>query len=286
MPQIALPNNITFKKGETKNKGIVTVEPCFPGYGITIGNALRRVLLSSLGGAAVSGVKIEGVDHEFMTLQHVKEDVLEVLLNVKKLRCKVHTDEPVKLILEAHGEKTVTAKDIKKNSDVEVANEDLEIANITDMAGSLKMEISIKRGIGYETIDNREKQSKDIGYIDIDSIYSPIQEVGIDLQNIRVGNMTNWEKLVLNITTDGTITPEEAFNKAVEILISQFKSLINYVDADELEEKLAKEAAAKEEEEKTEESSDEKDEKTAKEEEEEVEEKPKKKRGRPKKIDK
>ena len=197
MPIIELPKKIEFKAEDERNRGLVVVEPCHPGYGITIGNSLRRVLLSSLPGASVIGVKIKGATHEFMTLPHIQEDVLEIILNLKMLRLKVHSDEPVRLEVDAHGEKSVTGGDIKGNSDVEIMNPELKIATITDMAGKLEMEIFVSQGKGYETIESREHKSNEIGYIEIDSLFSPVINVGINIENVRVGKMTNWEKLTL-----------------------------------------------------------------------------------------
>lgn len=225
MQNIALPNKISYKEGDQENRGQVIIEPFFPGYGITIGNSLRRVLLSSLEGAAVVGVKIEGVDHEFMSLPHVKEDVLEILMNLKELRIKIFSDEPVKLILNAAGKKIVKASDIKADSNVEITNKDLNIATLTDMAGNLNMEIFVKKGIGYETIEAREDKTNEIGYIEVDSIFSPVLNIGLNIENVRVGKMTNWDKLVIDILTDGTILPFDAFKKANQILIEQFTSL-------------------------------------------------------------
>ena len=138
---------------------------------------------------------------------------------------KIHTDEVVRLELDAHGEKEVKASDIKKNADVEIINPDLTIAHITDMAGKLKMEIFVTRGMGYEMVENRENRKKEIGYIEIDSIFSPVRVVGLNVENTRVGKMTNWDKLTLDITTNGVISPEQAFNEAVKILINQFDAL-------------------------------------------------------------
>jgi DNA-directed RNA polymerase subunit alpha len=227
MSNIALPKKIEFKAGDKPNQKLAVIEPLFPGYGTTLGNALRRVLLSSNPGTAVVGVKIEGADHEFMALPNIKEDVLEIILNLKQLNLKIHTDEIVKLELEAHGEKEVKAKDIKSNSDVEIVNQDLTIAHITDMAGKLNMEIYASRGLGYETIENRENRKKELGYIEIDSIFSPVKAVGIAIENTRVGKMTNWDKLTLDIETDGTITPEQVFDNSVAILLEQFNSLVD-----------------------------------------------------------
>ncbi|NTU99473.1 DNA-directed RNA polymerase subunit alpha [Candidatus Falkowbacteria bacterium] len=227
MEKIALPQKIKFEKGELPNQEVVIIEPCYPGYGITLGNSLRRVLLSSLPGAAVVGVKIEGADHEFMTIPHVKEDVLEIIMNLKSLRLKIHGEQQsVKLELDVHGEKVVTAKDITANSQVEIVNKDLVLAHITDMAGNLKMEIYVQTGRGYETIESREKTKHEIGYIEIDSAFSPVLNVGIAVENVRVGKMTNWDKLILTLTTDGTISIEQAFNDSTKILIDQFSSLL------------------------------------------------------------
>ncbi len=227
MKTIALPKKIEFIKGIELNQKRVIIEPCYPGYGATLGNSLRRVLLSSLPGAAVVGVKIKGADHEFMALPHIKEDVLEIILNLKQLRLKMFTEEMVKLELIVRGEKKVVAANIDKNSQVEIINTDLVLAHITDMSGVLEMEIFTAPGKGYVTIENRENKIRETGYIEMDSIFTPVLAVGINVENVRVGKMTDWDKLILDITTDGTITPEKAFADAVKILIEQFTALIN-----------------------------------------------------------
>lgn len=226
MQNIALPKKIDFKQGVGPNNGIITVEPLFPGYGMTLGNSLRRVLLSSLPGAAVVGVKIKGASHEFMALPYVKEDVLEIVLNLKQLRFKIFTDEEVRLELKVKGKKKVTAADITKNSLVEIKNPELVLANITDESGSLEMEIFVREGRGYRLTEGTKRENREIGYIDIDSMFSPVALVSISVDNTRVGKMTNWDKLVLDVKTDGTITAEEAFNEAVKILVAQFSSLL------------------------------------------------------------
>jgi len=264
-----LPQKIEFVKGSNANNKQITIEPCYPGYGATIGNALRRVLLSSLPGAAVVGVKIKGADHEFMTLPHVKEDVLELILNLKKLRLKVFSDETVKIELDARGEKEVKASDIKKNSLVEIANPDLILGHVTDMAGSLSMEIFVAQGAGYITVESRESAKNEIGYIEMDSIFSPVMSVGVNIEYVRIGKMTNWDKLVLDLTTDGTITPEDAFHKSVDILINQFNALVEKTGEEEVKEKKETKEEIKEE--------------IAEKEAETDEDKKSKKRGRPKK---
>lgn len=238
MEKIALPQKIDFQQKSASNDGTVIVEPLYPGYGNTIGNALRRVLLSSLAGAAVIGVKIKGVKHEFMASAGIKEDVIDIILNLKQLRLKILSDnkETIKLELNVQGKKQVTAKDIKKNPEVEIANPDLVLANITDATGSLNMEIFVSRGAGYSFAEKNKEAGRDIDYIEIDSIFSPILGVNYKVENVRVGKMTNWDKLILDIRTDGTISVEEAFNRSVKILVEQFNSLITLK-----EEKSAKE---------------------------------------------
>ena len=266
MEKIALPQKVKFEKGDEPNQERIIIEPCYPGYGITLGNSLRRVLLSSLPGAAVVGVKIKGADHEFMTLPHVKEDMLELILNLKLLRLRVHSDEVIRLELDVKGEKEVKAKDIEKNSEVEIMNPGLTLAHITEMAGNLKMEIFVSRGRGYETIESRSEQKYELGYIDIDSMFSPISSVAVNIENVRVGKMTNWDKLILNITTDGTISASDAFAQACETLIEQFNALLGQKEEEKpaAEEPAAVEASANTEEEAKEDA-------------------PKKRRGRPKK---
>jgi len=236
MQNIALPKKIEFNPGTTPLEGIITVEPLFPGYGMTLGNALRRVLLSSLPGAAVIGVKISGASHEFMALPNIKEDVLELILNLKQLRLKIHTDEEVKLELKVKGKKIVTAGDIIKNSQVEIKNPNLVLAHITDDHGTLDMEITVREGRGYKMAEGVKKESREIGYIEIDSIFSPVTLVSIDVDNTRVGKMTNWDKLILNVKTDGTISAEEAFNEAVKILVKQYSSFLPKSEEDKIAE--------------------------------------------------
>lgn len=226
MNTIALPQKIEFKKGKNPNNEIVEIEALFPGYGATIGNSIRRALLSSLDGAAVIGVKIKGASHEFMALPNIKEDILTLILNLKKLRVKLFSDEVVKIELNVSGKRQVTAKDIKKSAEAEVINKDLILATITDKGGSLDMEIYIAAGKGYECVEAREEKNGEVGYIEIDSMFSPVVSVGITIENSRVGKITNWDKLLLDITTDGVITPQEAFNQSIGILIEQFNSLV------------------------------------------------------------
>lgn len=226
MQNIALPKKIEFKTGADPKEGIITVEPLFPGYGMTLGNSLRRVLLSSLPGAAVIGAKIKGASHEFMALPHVKEDVLEMIMNLKQLRLQVFSEEEIHLDLKVKGKRVVTAGDITKNSQVIIKNPELVLAHVTDESGSLEMEIVVREGRGYRMAEGLKKENREIGYIEIDSIFSPVILVSISIENTRVGKMTNWDKLILNVKTDGTISAENAFNEAVKILVEQYTSFL------------------------------------------------------------
>lgn len=226
MENISLPTVIEAHPIEGQAfKTQIVVSPCYPGYGTTLGNAMRRVLLSSLAGAAATAVKMKGVDHEFSTIEHVKEDVVEIILNVKGIRFRLHTDEPVELELTVKGEKTVTAGDFEKNSEVEVVNNDHVIATLTDKAAEFHLKVMVSRGRGYVPVEAREKEKLDIGYIAIDSIYTPVRNVNFRTEHVRVGQMTNYDKLLLDITTDGTVSPEEAFTTAAGMLVEQFQAL-------------------------------------------------------------
>ena len=225
LKEISLPQKVSIK--ELKNNSFqAIIEPFYPGYGVTIGNSLRRVLLSSLDGAAVTSFKINNTQHEFDTIEGVKEDVVEIMLNLKGLRLKVFSENPVKLKLEVKGEKVVKARDIKKNSDVEIVNKDLIIATITDKSVNFSMEIMVEKGLGYEVTEQKDNKNLEIDRITLDSSFSPVLNVGYKIQNVRVGKMTNYEKLILNIITDGTINGEEAINKAASILKDHFNLLV------------------------------------------------------------
>ncbi|MFH1326343.1 MAG: DNA-directed RNA polymerase subunit alpha [Candidatus Falkowbacteria bacterium] len=229
MNNIVLPKKVTFTPSKEKNSGQVVIEPCYPGYGTTLGNGIRRVLLSSLPGAAVIGVKIKNASHEFTTIDGVKEDVLEIILNLKQLRLKVFKpteNEVIKLELKVSGIKKVTADDITKNSKVEVASKDLHILEITDKKTEVELEIFIMHGYGYLPIEGREHQEKEVGYIDIDAVFSSVKVVKVEIENVRVGKMTNWDKLVIDIKTDGTIDFKEALQEVTKILVEQFSFLL------------------------------------------------------------
>ena len=240
MNSILLPNSIKFEAGEEANSAIFTIEPLFYGYGTTIGNALRRVLLSSLEGAAVTAVKIKGVQHEFMPIKGVKEDALQVMLNLKLLRFTFHANEAVKLTLKADKEGNVTAKDFEKNADVEIVNPDQHIATITDASGSLEMEITVDRGRGYSPTEEREATGE-IGLMSVDALFSPVRNVGLKVENTRVGEITNFDKVILDIQTDGSITPEEAVKRAVEILLDHYNLVFEHLGGNPAEAAAKKE---------------------------------------------
>jgi len=203
------------------------IQGLYPGYGITIGNSLRRVLLSSLSGAAVTQVKIKGVQHEFSTIPGVLEDVIIIMMNLKQLRFKVHSEEPQKAVLNIKGEKKIKGSDFKIPTQLELMNKDCPIATLTDKKKELEMEIQVEKGIGYEPVERRKKQKKlEIGVIPLDAIFTPVKRVSYKVENMRVGERTDFDRLKLEIETDGTVTPEEAFFQASEILIKHF-SLIS-----------------------------------------------------------
>lgn len=221
MENIPLPKKVSFEDlGNNKYK--LVMEPLYPGYGVTLGNSLRRVLLSSLPGAAVVAVKIKGVDHEFSTIPNVKEDVIEIILNLKQLRLKVHSSEQVKIELKVKGEKVVTAADFKKNSDVEVINQDLHIATLDNKSAELDMEVVVSAGRGYVPVEQREHEKLEIGMIAVDAIYTPVKMVNYEINNVRVGQITNYDELILTIETDGTITGRDAIDQAAGVLMDHF----------------------------------------------------------------
>jgi len=247
MENIPLPSKIEIQPAKKENEATVSLQPCHPGFGTTLGNALRRVLISSLPGAAVIAFKIKGASHEFSTRPHVKEDLVEISLNLKQLRLKVFSAEPVRLELKAKGEKKVTAKDIKASSDVEIINPDLLIATLTDKNAELEMEMIVNQGRGYVPTETREKEDLETDMIMIDSIYTPVKNVGIKIENVRVGQMTNYENLLLSIETDGTISPQDALNQSTQVLLDHFNFISANLPEPEETKKQKKTEKAKEE---------------------------------------
>lgn len=243
LPETSLLQIKTMEKiGDT---GIFVIEPLSPGYGVTIANSLRRVLLSSLEGAAITSVKIEGATHEFTTVPGVKEDIVEIILNLKTLRFKLHQDEPAILKLSAKGAKSVTATDFSTNPSCEIVNKDVFIATL-DKTGKLDMEITVEKGRGYVPVERRAEEKMPLGTIAVDSIYTPVKKVHYEVENTRVGGMTNFDKITVEIATDGSIDPEEALSKASGILVEHFAIIQSAFAVAEKPKKEAKEKPAKE----------------------------------------
>ena len=214
---------------QTKNRGVFVIEGLYPGYGVTIGNSLRRVLLSSLEGAAITRAKIKGVSHEFSTLPGVLEDVVSILLNLKQVRFRLYGEEPQTASLKQKGEKEVTCADFELPASLELITKDLPLAHLTEKSAELEIEIQVEKGIGYVPAEEEKKEKQEIGSIALDAIFTPIKRVSSRVDNMRVGDRTDFNRVTLVIETDGTLTPEEAFFQATEILLKQFEVVRNGV---------------------------------------------------------
>lgn len=221
---IPLPNPPKLVKKEG-NKAVFEIEGLYPGYGATIGNSLRRVLLSSLQGSAVTQMKIKGVSHEFSTIPGVEEDVITLMLNLKALRFRVFSDEPQTARTRVKGERKILSSDFELPSQVELINDDCHIATLTAKSSELDMEITIEKGIGYSPREGRKKEKMEIGVVPLDAIFTPVQRVSFKVENMRVGERTDFDKLFLEIETDGTLTPETALSQSSEILVKHFSLL-------------------------------------------------------------
>ena len=213
----------------SENYGKFVVEPLERGFGMTLGNSMRRVLLSSLPGVAATSIRIDGVLHEFSTIEGVKEDVTEIILNLKGLICKLHSQGPKKVVIDAAGECEVTAGDILPDSDVEIINPELHLATL-DENGKLHMEIMLDHGRGYVVADRNKRPDMPIGEIAVDSIYTPITKVNFTVDDTRVGQITDYDKLTLEIWTNGSIKPDEAASYAAKILTEHLMLFINLTD--------------------------------------------------------
>ncbi len=229
---------------EEGNKGVFEVDGLVPGYGYTLGNSLRRIILSSLPGAAVTAAKIDGVSHEFSTIEGIKEDVITILLNLKNVRFQLASDEPQKVTLSVKGPKIVTAADISVGGQVTIANKDQYICEITGKT-SLSIELTIERGLGFVSRDAHHKQKADIGTIFLDAIFSPIRRVSYDVEEMRVGDKTNFNRLRLTIETDGTISPREALESSVKTMIEQLAAIVEVDSGKVIEEIQEKVSAAR-----------------------------------------
>ncbi len=213
---------------EDKVSGIYEIDGLYPGYGHTLGNSLRRIILSSLPGTAITKVKISGVEHEFSTIDGVKEDVITILLNLKKVRIRLDTDEPQVITLKASGVKAVTANDIKVPGQAEVLNPDLHIASLTEKSSDLDIELTVEKGLGYVSKEVIQKDRVDIGSITLDAAFTPIRKANYEVENMRVGDRTDFNRLRLMIETDGTVTPREALEKSIILMIQQLKSIVGF----------------------------------------------------------
>ena len=224
------------KDKDIPNKAVFEIDELYPGYGLTIGNALRRVLISSLEGAAVTQVKINGISHEFSTIDGILEDVINIILNIKKLRFKMFDDEPQIVTLKVSGKKDVKGSDLKVPSQLELVSKDVHIATLTDKNAKLEMELKVKKGMGYQVKDESEP-NVEVGAILIDSIFTPVRKVSFKSNHMRVGDRTDFDKLSVEIETDGTITPEEALQQSADILLKHFELISG---SDKKEEKKVK----------------------------------------------
>ena len=225
------PNFQIKTEEDSKDHGVFVLEPLPEGYGHTLGNSLRRVLLSSLPGAAITSVKISGVNHQFSTLDGLREDIVELILNLKKVRVKYTGDKPVKLSLEVKGEKKVTAAEIDCPAGVEVVNKDLYLATLSEGKTKLDVEMTVEAGFGYSLAD--ERKSDVIGLIPVDALYTPVNRVNYKVEATRVGRMTNFDKLIIEIYTDGTVKPSVALKESAKILVSFFQQVVNPVVVDQ-----------------------------------------------------
>nr|WP_312579057.1 DNA-directed RNA polymerase subunit alpha [Sedimentibacter sp.] len=232
MIEIEKPNITLIEKNDENTYGKIVVEPLERGYGTTLGNSLRRILLSSLPGAAVTSINIQGVLHEFSTIPGVREDVTEIILNIKNLAAKMNVPGPVQLLIDAKGPKEVTAGDIITGGDVEIVNEDLHIATLEE-GSELIIEMEMEQGRGYVVAERNKKDNQSIGVIPIDSIYTPVKKVNFTVEDTRVGNRTDFDRLTIEIWTNGTIEPEESVSLGAKILnehLNLFISLTEHIN--------------------------------------------------------
>lgn len=223
---IALPSKPRVVN-ESERSGTYEIDGLYPGYGYTLGNSLRRIILSSLPGAAVTHVKIPGVAHEFSTIEGVKEDVVTILLNIRKVRLKLNTDEPQTITLSVKGPKQVTAADLKLPGQVEILNPEQHIADVTGK-GTFEFELRAERGLGYIPKEEHQKERVEIGTIALDAIFSPIRRANYEVENMRVGDRTDFNRLRILIETDGTLAPREALEKSITTMIHQLKAVVGF----------------------------------------------------------
>lgn len=231
--QITLPSKPRVVS-EEGTQGVYEIDSLYPGYGHTLGNSLRRIILSSLPGAAITSVKIEDVQHEFATIDGIRESVMEILLNLKRVHFTLHGDEPQMIRLSVKGPKEVTAGDLQLPSQVEVANPDQHICDIAGKAG-FELEATIERGLGYVAREVLTKDKVDIGTIALDATFTPIRRANYEVENMRVGDRTDFNRLRILIETNGTIAPREALERSIEIMIHQLKAVVGFQEGREEE---------------------------------------------------
>ena len=231
---------------EDGNSGSYEIEGLYPGYGHTLGNSLRRIILSSIPGVAIVSIKIAGVEHEFSTLKGIKEDVINIILNLKQVRFKIVTDEPQTVEIKVKGVKDVTAADIKVPGQVEVLNSEQHIASITDKNTDLSIEMRIQKGLGFVPKELIQKNKMEIGMIALDAIFTPIRRVNYDVENMRVGDRTDFNKLKISIETDGSVTPKETLEKSIYTMIEQLKAIVGFEEPKEAEEEKKSEKGGEE----------------------------------------
>lgn len=219
---------------EEGNKGVYEVSGLYAGYGHTMGNSLRRIILSSMPGAGITSVKIEGAPHEFSKIAGIKEDVITILLNLKKTRFKMNTDEAQTAKISVSGIKDVTAKDIETSSQLEVMNKSEHIATLTTKESKLNIEFTIEKGLGYISREELKKDKVSIGTIAMDAVFTPIKKVNYEVENMRVGDRTDYNKLRFSIETDGSISPAEALEKSIEMMIHHLKAIIGFQEKEEI----------------------------------------------------
>lgn len=226
--------------------GMYEIDGLYPGYGHTLGNSLRRIILSSLPGAAITQVKIDGAEHEFSVIDGIKEDVITILLNLKRVRLALHGDEAVTIQLKANKEGIVTAGMIDAPSQIEILNPDQHIAEITQKGVTLDIEMTVERGLGYVPREVHQKDKVEIGTIALDAVFTPIRRVNYEVENMRVGDRTDYNRLRVFVETDGTVSPREALEKSIEIMIHQLKAVIGFqeeVVVEEVAEEAVEDAA-------------------------------------------
>ncbi len=223
---IILPSKLSIVS-EVGTKGVYEIDGLYPGYGHTLGNSLRRIILSSLTGAAITSLKIDGVNHEFSVMDGVKEDVVTILLHLKQVRFRLNTDEPQTVKLQVKGPKQIMASDIEATGQVEILNPELYITEVTGK-NTFSLEMTVEKGLGFVPKEMHQKTKNEVGVISLDAIFTPIRRVSYEVENMRVGDKTNHNRLRMTIETDGTLTPREALERAITIMVEQLQAIVGF----------------------------------------------------------